>query len=94
MRRADARSRQIGRRDGVRCRFQRIRQSVEPRPVICTRSRLSRRCANTSEHGRARDLFAEDEAGSAGGDEPQEGGGEMAVIVLSLALPGLAEGLL
>ena len=93
MRRTDARSRQIGRRDGVKCRFQFSRQSVEPRPVICIRSRLSRRCANASEHSRARDLLAEDEAGSAGGDKPKEGGGEVAVIVLSLALPGLAEGL-
>ena len=40
MRRADARSRQIGRRDGVRCRFQLSRQSVEPRPVSRTLSRL------------------------------------------------------
>jgi len=36
MRRTDARSRQIGRRDGVRCRLQRIRQSVEPRPASRT----------------------------------------------------------
>ncbi len=44
-----------------------------------------------SEHCRAGDLLAEDELRAAGRDEPQEGRGEMAVIVLSLALPGLAE---
>ena len=45
VRRADARSRQIGRRDGVRCRFQLSRQSVEPRPAsrVLSRSREPRR---------------------------------------------------
>ena len=93
MRSADARSRQIGRRDGVRCRFQVSRQSVEPRPASRTFSRRSNRSARWSEHRRAGNLLAEDEFRAAGGNEAQESGGEMAVIVLSLAFPGLAEGL-
>jgi hypothetical protein len=87
----DARSRQIGRRDGVRCRFQVSRQSVEPRPASRALSRCSSCTANRSENCRARDLLAEDELRAAGCDEPQECWGEMAVIVLSLPLPGLAE---
>ena len=38
-------------------------------------------------------LLAEDELRAAGCDEPQEGRGEVAVIVLSLPLPGQTEGL-
>jgi hypothetical protein len=89
----EPRSRQIGRRNGVRCRFQVSCQSVEPRPASRALSRCASRAANRSEHCRARDLLAEDELRAAGCDEPQERGREMAVIVLSLALPGLGEGL-